>query len=103
MTDLPKPGPVRELTDLRADVAGRAPEELHRARGLLLAEIQAERGTGDSSHPAFPPRGPSRLRGTSRLRGPARPPAWRGPRLAMLGGVTAAVVATATAITRILP
>ena len=44
MTDRPEPGPVRELTDLRADVAGRAPEELHRARGQLLAEIQAERG-----------------------------------------------------------
>src|SRR5690348_5414077 len=84
MTDLPEPGPVRELKDLRADVAGRAPEELHRARGLLIAEIQAERGAGDSSHPAFLPRRASR------------------PRLAMFGGVAAAVVATATAIAMVL-
>ncbi|HET9975755.1 MAG TPA: CU044_5270 family protein [Streptosporangiaceae bacterium] len=84
MTDLPEPGPVRELKDLRADVAGRAPEELHRARGLLIAEIQAERGAGDSSHPAFLPPGASR------------------PRLAMFGGVAAAVIATATAIAMVL-
>ncbi|HEU5385330.1 MAG TPA: CU044_5270 family protein [Streptosporangiaceae bacterium] len=84
MTDLPEPGPVRELKDLRADVAGRAPEELHRARGLLLAGIQAERGSGDSSHPAFLPRRASR------------------PRLAMFGGVAAAVVATATAAALVL-
>jgi hypothetical protein len=84
MTDLPEPGPVRELKDLRAGVAGRAPEELHRARGLLIAEIQAERGAGDSSRPAFLPRRASR------------------PRLAMFGGVAAAVVATATAIAMVL-
>lgn len=84
MTDLPEPGPVRELKDLRADVAGRAPEELHRARGLLIAEIQDERGAGDSSHPAFLPRRASR------------------PRLAVFGGVAAAVVATATAMAMVL-
>lgn len=49
MTDLTDPGPIRELEDLRADVTGRAPGELHRARGLLLAEIQAAAETGD--HP----------------------------------------------------
>src|SRR5436309_13789861 len=101
MTDLPKPGPVRELTDLRADVAGRAPEELHRARGLLLAEIQAERGTGDSSRPAFLPRGASRPRNTSRphtmsrprggswRRGTSRPPAPRWHRPVLLGATAA--------------
>jgi hypothetical protein len=102
MTDLPEPGPVQELKDLRADVAGRAPEELHRARGLLLADIQAERGSGDSSHRAFPFRGTSRLLSASRLGGAVRPPARRGPRLAMFGGVATAVVATATAIAMIL-
>jgi hypothetical protein len=84
MTDLPEPGPVRELKDLRADVVGRPPEELHRARGLLLADIQAERGAGDSSHPAFLPRRASR------------------PRLAIFGGVAAAVVATAMAMAMVL-
>jgi hypothetical protein len=80
MTELPDPGPVRELEDLRADVAGRAPEELHRARGRLLAEIRAERGTADSSHPAFPSRGTR----------------WRRP---VLLGVTAAAAAAALAVT----
>ena len=60
MTDQPDPGTIRELKDLRADVAGRPPGELHRARGRLLAEIQAERGIADSPHPAYPPRGASR-------------------------------------------
>jgi len=84
MTDLPEPGPVRELKDLRADVAGRAPEELHRARGQLLAEIQAERGVGDGSHPAFPPRGAS------------RPPAARWHRPVLLGAAAAAAAAALT-------
>ena len=125
MTDLPEPGPVRELKDLRADVAGRAPEELHRARGQLLAEIQAERGAGDSSHPAFPPRGApplrgaSRLSGTSRLRsasrlrgasrprstsrprGASRPPAARWHRPVLLG--TAAAAAAAALTVSLLP
>src|SRR5690349_24732060 len=96
MTDLPEPGPVRELKDLRAGVAGRAPEELHRARGLLLAEIQAERGTGDSSHPAFPFLGSSRSRGTSRLRGASRWPAVRWRRPVLLAGTAAAAAAGLT-------
>src|ERR1700753_4358388 len=56
MTDQPDPGAVRELRDLRADVPGRAPEDLHRARTRLLTEISAERETGASPRPAFPPR-----------------------------------------------
>ncbi len=52
MTDLSDPGAVRELKDLRADVAGRAPGELHRARGLLLAEIEAAGKAGDTSRRA---------------------------------------------------
>lgn len=84
MTDLPEPGPVRELKDLRADVAGRAPEDLHRARALLLAEIQNERVTGDGSHPPFPPRGPSR----------PRRPSWHRP--VLLGGAAAAAAAILT-------
>jgi hypothetical protein len=96
MTDLPEPGPVRELKDLRADVAGRAPEELHRARGLLLAEIQAERGNGDSSHRAFPFRGRSRLLGASWLRGAYRRPAPRWMRPALLGATAAAATAALT-------
>jgi hypothetical protein len=87
MTDLPDAGAVRELRDLRADVTGRAPGELHRARGLLLAEIQAERGTGDSSHLAFSSRGTSRLR---------RPPAARWVRPVLLGATGAAAAAVLT-------
>lgn len=98
MTELPDPGPVRELMDLRADVAGRAPEELHRARGQLLAEIQAERGSADSSHPAFPSRGASRLRSTSRPRGASRPPGARLHRPVLLGA-TAAAAAAVLAVT----
>src|SRR5690348_7589587 len=90
MTDLPEPGPVRELKDLRADVAGRAPEELHRARGLLLADIQAERGAGDSSHSAFLPLGASRSRRAS------RPPAPRWRRPVLLGATAAAAAAVLT-------
>jgi len=71
MTDLPEPGPVRELKDLRADVAGRAPEELHRARALLLAEIKTMGTNDDAPRPAFPSRGTSRLRSTSWLLGTA--------------------------------
>ena len=52
MTDLPEPGPVRELKDLRADVAGRAPEDLHRARALLLAEIKTMGTNDDGARPA---------------------------------------------------
>lgn len=81
MTDLPDPGPIRELADLRADVAGRAPEELHRARGQLLAEIQAERGIGDGSPSAFLPRGAS------------RPPAPRWRRPVLLAATAAAAAA----------
>lgn len=71
------------LTDLRAEITGHAPGELHRARALLLAEIQAERRTIDSPDHAYPPRGVSRSRGR----------AWRR------GTLVAAVVATAAAIT----
>jgi hypothetical protein len=83
MTDLPDPGAVRELKDLRAEVTGCAPAELHRARGLLLAEIAAERGTGDSSHPTFPPRAAS------------RPRRWLRP---VLLGATAAVAIAALTV-----
>jgi hypothetical protein len=102
MTDLPGPGAVRDLKDLRAEVTGRAPEDLHRARGLLLAEIQAERGTGESSPPAFPPRAASRPRNTSRpcstswLRGAFRPPAPRWLRPVLLGATAAAATAALT-------
>ncbi len=96
MTDLPDPGAVRELKDLRADVPGRAPEELHRARGLLLAEIAAERETGAGSRSAFPSRGTSRLRGTSPLRGASRPPAPRWRRPVLLGATAAAATAALT-------
>ena len=39
MTDLLEPEAPRELRELRAGVTGRRPEELHKARALLLAEI----------------------------------------------------------------
>jgi hypothetical protein len=97
MTDQPDPGTIQELKDLRADVAGRAPRELHRARGLLLAEIQAERGIGDSPHPAYPPRAASRPRHTSWRHGPLRPPAPRWLRPVLLGA-TAAAAATALTV-----
>jgi hypothetical protein len=90
MTDQADPGAVRELKDMRADVAGRAPGELHRARGLLLAEIQAERAIAGSPHPAYPPRGASRSRGAS------RPPAARWHRPVALGAAAAAAAAALT-------
>jgi hypothetical protein len=65
----------------------RYPAEVQRARGLLLAEIQAERGSGDRSHRAFPFRGASRLR-----------PAMLGGVAAATAVVTTAMVATAVAI-----
>ena len=71
MTDLPDLEPVQELKDLRADVAGRAPEEMHRARALLLAEIKTMGTNDDAPRPAFPSRGTSRLRSTSWLLGTA--------------------------------
>ncbi|HEY2286433.1 MAG TPA: CU044_5270 family protein [Streptosporangiaceae bacterium] len=82
MTDLPDPGAVRELKDLRTEVTGRAPEDLHRARGLLLAEIAAERDTGASSRSAFPSRGAS------------RPRRWLRP--VLLGATAAAATAALT-------
>jgi hypothetical protein len=53
VTDLPDPGAVRDLKDLRADVTGRAPQDLHQARDLLLAEIHAERATPRWLRPAL--------------------------------------------------
>lgn len=43
MTDLLEPEAPRELKELRAGIAGRKPEELHKARALLSAEIHGER------------------------------------------------------------
>lgn len=83
MTDLPDPGPVRELSDLRADVAGWAPEDRHRARTRLLAQIHDERLA------AAPSRRPLSSRSTSRRR----------PRLTrplLLGAVAAAAAAALT-------
>jgi len=90
MTDQPDPGAIRELKDLRADVAGRPPGELHRARGRLLAEIQAKRGIADSPHPPYPPRGAFLSRGA------ARSPAARWHRPVALGATAAAAAAALT-------
>src|ERR1700753_3134486 len=88
MTDQLDPGPVRELTELRAGIPGRTPGELHRARALLLAEIEAERATTDRQHPSYPPRGPPPPRAPPPPPGPARPPgpACRGDRGGGRGG-----------------
>jgi hypothetical protein len=96
MTDRPDPGAVRELKELRADVAGRVPEDLHRARALLLAEIHAERPTGDNSPPGYPSRGTSRRRRMSWLGGASQPSAPRWLRPALLGATAAAAAAALT-------
>jgi hypothetical protein len=101
MTDLPEPGPVRELADLRADVAGRAPEALHRARSRLLTEIYNEREAAAPSHRALPSRSTSRLRRTFTFRAePSRPAArWLRPALlrpVLLAAVAAGAVAALT-------
>jgi hypothetical protein len=91
MTDLTDPGPVRELKDLRAEVTGPAPGELLRARGLLLAEIQAAGKSDGNPRRTFPFRGALPPRGTS------RPPAARWVRPVLLG-VTAAAAAAALTV-----
>jgi hypothetical protein len=83
MTDLPEPGPVRELSDLRADVAGWAPEDRHRARTRLLAQIHNERLA------AAPSRRPLSSRSTSRRRS-------RLTRPLLLGAVAAGAAAALT-------
>jgi hypothetical protein len=101
VTDPTIPGPVRELKDLRADVAGRDPGELHRARGLLLAEIEAAGETGDNPRRAYAFRGRSPVRRTSPFRGTFRPSAARWLRPALLG--VAAAVAAAALTVSLLP
>jgi hypothetical protein len=88
MTDLLDPEAVPELNDLRAGVAGRAPEDLHRARALLLTEMAAERETGASSRTVFPPRPAFPSRAVSRSR--------RWPRPVLLGATAAAAIAALT-------
>jgi hypothetical protein len=90
VTDPTIPGPVRELKDLRAEVTGRAPGDLHQARGLLLAEIQSAGETGGSPRRPFP------FRDTSPLRGAFRSPAPRWLRPALLGATAAAAAAALT-------
>ncbi len=96
MTDQPDPGAVRELKDLRADVAGRAPEALPRARGRLLAEIYNEREAADTSHRALPSRSTSRLRRTFPFLAEPRRPAARWLRPALVGVAAAGAVAAVT-------
>ncbi|MGD0244721.1 MAG: CU044_5270 family protein [Streptosporangiaceae bacterium] len=101
MTDLAEPGPVRELAGLRADVAGRAPEALHRARGRLLAEIHNERDAVAPSYRALPSRSTSRLRRAFPHRAEPRPsaPRWLRPALLRPVLLAAAVAGAVAAVT----
>ena len=85
---------LQELTVMRAEVTGRRPEELPRARSLLLAEISAEGQAGPARRAARATR-PGRIAGDRRAERHGR--IW--PR-ATLAGATA--VAAAAAITAAL-
>ncbi len=53
MINLAEPESPGELKDLRAQVAGRRPEQLGRARALLLAEVRAAREDAVQRHPGL--------------------------------------------------
>jgi hypothetical protein len=92
MNDLSEAGAIRELRELRAEVTGRAPEELHKARGMLLAEVHAVGEAGAEHRRRRLPRPRPRLR----LRGTSWPHAARWLRPVLFGGVAAAAAAALT-------
>jgi hypothetical protein len=79
MNDLLEPGDLRELRDLRAEVSGRRPEELTRARATLFAEFHRAGEGGARSH--------------RRSRVPAGRPGARWLRPAILAGAAAGLAA----------
>jgi hypothetical protein len=91
MINLAEPESPGELKDLRAQVAGRRPEELSRARGLLLAEVRAVREDAGRGRPGLRflrPPGPYPPR--------FRSPFGRAPRPILIVAVAAAAAAVLT-------
>src|SRR6266702_7609411 len=89
MNELLEPGDLRELRELRAEVTGRRPQELHQARAALLAEVHRAPGASAPGH---------RHRRLRRRGQPVRPHAARWLRPVILAGAAAAAAALAVSL-----